>query len=1683
MSTSHPIRIVSTIAAIALFATVLSPMQLVSAQSQNEIVVGVNYDGTPVFDTDPADDGAGAHTPGLDASANNNVVRTYDFMALTINWTINEADATGVTATVEAPAGTAWAPDNTGMFAGCDVATSTIVGQTLTCDLGDQPEGSNGAFRPILSVDWLADGTPLTPQAVLTTNEDPTGVTDAVDSPIYVSEAPAVDWIKHKPEVAGPVTVGADEGWVVLFPISLTDFGQDPAQPVKGGGRIDATQALTFNDHMWDFTAGSALATPAQMAAAFPGRSECGAYDGLEGYPVANNGTWACGTATTPNGYPVIPVSITGYTAFPAEATLADGSANQGNQKRDRVFPDGVKRKGMIAVAGQIGIWMPADEVQTEVDDINNDSGTSAWFHNSVSGGADTVVIADEDDVVPADIPGSTGMIDELYITGSALEPDNSTRRFVMGNAPVGNPGQTIAHNIYFKPGPLQLHEHMRWGDTRVGFDERHQTNGGLYSLPGGHTYQHGHQNSGDRIGQVVRGQTLTISAYVLSRDADVVRTSDWDALMHGCVAFDTTHYELVALPAPLDVLQSVGATSTVFNNPDASTIGAYTMPANAGPLAHVETGATNARYAYNNGTQLSFDEEDFAFTVEFTDAPVLGGAAPFGAASDAITCDTADAGPSGWVSSTSDLSGFDPNGDGLYEGITRARITADPVDWDGVDEDSRHRGFNAFFNVRVKADLTDQRVNQELWTAISHSYGDRDPVTGTPDLILSPTWPAATQTCVGWSWLVWTSQGNDIATDTGWCNQPFADDGADSLDTTDLIDWPNTSMHDSSTSPTTGITDYRGASADVVRIVVSKLLLEKVNLAGPSAVADNGELVQFSLKPSSLGSTLEAFTNVRLTDALPANYDFVRFVQQPVTGPGCVEAANVITCQFSEPVPGTDSDPTLPDGIPGGWEDEIIIEVVVTGAIADPFVPVIITNGAKLESDAFGPWTAGTVPFGTTGSLQAGGGSFSGSTTPHAQGIWSYASSSMPLPADEAAIIKNIATLLGGCVDHPSGTVPAGWASACSLTDWDDDPSNGTTLDGDGNMTFTLSLNNHGNTEFTNIEFIDVFPHNADATEPASGTNISGGSPTTLGDGRTPPTVIAGQVGFVGLTGTALPAGATLDVWVTGDAPLTVSRDPLKALDGATTWCTPAGVVQLGTGACPATDFDVTAIYANVTGAALPPDETIELELTLDSETVDCADIWTNTFGARVAELALPIRSNDVSVMVACPEIGLTKEASTPVNNGDGTWNVAYTMTATNTGAGDLTNITITDDLTTVFGTALTSSTITSDTCAGATLANGDTCVVVIDVVVTPGANPGPYDNTASVTGDSSLGGTAEDDSQDGTDNDPDADGDPTNNSDPTSVSFIAMPEITATKTVSTAPVNNGDGTWTLAYDMTVSNTGDIDLTAVSADDDLAAVFGTGATIVVDAVTVTAPGTANTGYDGVSDTELLTGTDLAVGETITITIEITVTPAADGAFDNNVTVTGQGPTGTVTDVSQDGTDGDPDADGDPNNNDDPTTVIIVSDPDDIVDEDNTSGEPVTIDPLAGDDDNLLDPTTVELIDPDTGLPVTNLAVPGEGTWTVDPVTGEITFTPESGFTGNPTPIEYQVGVLGADAVIAGDLIVTYAAPATTTAPPPALAFTGRTTDIALRLAFAFLIVGMALVAIERRKTVAVDLD
>uniref|UniRef100_UPI002603183D Ig-like domain-containing protein n=1 Tax=uncultured Tenacibaculum sp. TaxID=174713 RepID=UPI002603183D len=111
--------------------------------------------------------------------------------------------------------------------------------------------------------------------------------------------------------------------------------------------------------------------------------------------------------------------------------------------------------------------------------------------------------------------------------------------------------------------------------------------------------------------------------------------------------------------------------------------------------------------------------------------------------------------------------------------------------------------------------------------------------------------------------------------------------------------------------------------------------------------------------------------------------------------------------------------------------------------------------------------------------------------------------------------------------------------------------------------------------------------------------------------------------------------------------------------------------------------------------------------------------------------------------------------------------------------------------------------------------------------------------------------------------------------------------------------------------------------------------------------------------------------------------------------------------------------------------NSDSAIIVVVSDPLPIATDDFgdfITGSPSDPIDVAGNDTtgDMVDPTTVSLNT--TGLPAgsscTNtdtdgdcieVTVPGEGVWTVDTATGEVVFTPEGGFTGDPTPITYEI--------------------------------------------------------------------
>ncbi len=75
-------------------------------------------------------------------------------------------------------------------------------------------------------------------------------------------------------------------------------------------------------------------------------------------------------------------------------------------------------------------------------------------------------------------------------------------------------------------------------------------------------------------------------------------------------------------------------------------------------------------------------------------------------------------------------------------------------------------------------------------------------------------------------------------------------------------------------------------------------------------------------------------------------------------------------------------------------------------------------------------------------------------------------------------------------------------------------------------------------------------------------------------------------------------------------------------------------------------------------------------------------------------------------------------------------------------------------------------------------------------------------------------------------------------------------------------------------------------------------------------------------------------------------------------------------------------------------------------------------GHPVTLPLLANDQpgtDGALVPGTTQLLDPVDSTYRRSVTITGEGRWTIDPTTGDVTFTPLSGFVGHSTPVAYEV--------------------------------------------------------------------
>ncbi|MFV0430057.1 MAG: SdrD B-like domain-containing protein [Arachnia sp.] len=679
------------------------------------------------------------------------------------------------------------------------------------------------------------------------------------------------------------------------------------------------------------------------------------------------------------------------------------------------------------------------------------------------------------------------------------------------------------------------------------------------------------------------------------------------------------------------------------------------------------------------------------------------------------------------WIDST-DNTALDAH----INDLSMVRIVVDQLAWNlaypgAIESSGGGQGsfaVNAGLMLSVNGQIgTDMQVNhdgQEVYIFSGRARGDWDLNAATSQ----PPTPSCLLIGNDDVTLDAGAPGNTRSPATnGWCSQGYDsayESGAASAYT--RLD-PNafTAPFGGVATSNTGTAD---SDADKVSIVAVRPAIEKTNLDGNLDIANNGETVDYQIDVSAYGADVEALTNVVMTDPMPAGYEFVEFLQDPSTpGATCgvvdVSGAQTVRCQFSEANPLVDTGP-LPGGLPGGWRDTVKIRVRVAHASAALFSYAPITNTATINSSGLGAWDpTASVPGWREGAAPPN------LTSP--QSATSSAASYLPLGAAEGAIQKAVKG--DPCTEVPEGFdgTLAQWQERCALTSWDYDSSN-VAVDSNGTMTFTLAYSNTGNVKGTNMRIVDVLPFDGDGTiiEPASDSAADGASPSTVGDARTPSSVLAGDLGLVSLsgdlrTGTAYPQG----YWVTNATPSQISRDPDAAIRDVT-WCTFDGTTAtqantaeassdaIGDCATLTSAYDVTAVYAFVRDAL--PDTTVSLDLVLDSENAACSDIWTNTFGARINDgtIDLPIRSNDVSIMTGCaPGVQVKKydtndgsdtisatfadgttstiyagahDAETPAKAVDlgaagGTSDVRFTVT--NTGTEPLVDVVVSDELT----------------------------------------------------------------------------------------------------------------------------------------------------------------------------------------------------------------------------------------------------------------------------------------------------------------------------------------------------------------------------------------------------------------
>ena len=318
--------------------------------------------------------------------------------------------------------------------------------------------------------------------------------------------------------------------------------------------------------------------------------------------------------------------------------------------------------------------------------------------------------------------------------------------------------------------------------------------------------------------------------------------------------------------------------------------------------------------------------------------------------------------------------------------------------------------------------------------------------------------------------------------------------------------------------------------------------------------------------------------------------------------------------------------------------------------------------------------------------------------------------------------------------------------------------------------------------------------------------------------------------------------------------------------------------------------------------------------------------------------------------------QLGVSLNVASSEKQPDGSYNVTYQIFAKNFGTTNLTNVSLTDTLAKAFPAPASfslvgkptlsagSSLVLSDDFNGtndapyllfsgiSSLSAGQQDIITFTVNVQPSTNNGPFYSTVYGAGrPESTTLTVRDRSNPGSTIFPAID-------QPTAVRFdLPAALIGLAKEVGDPVlVDEANKVYDIPYLIKICNLGTTDLKRVQVIDDLSATFGNGASVQSVTITADAGLKINAGYTGLGLlTSMLdtTASSLAAKEIkyVRLVARVNMSAATSLTFTNVAVGSGMSGTSTVSDVSNTGSNVDPDNDLDPRNNNDGTKVRLNS--------------------------------------------------------------------------------------------------------------------------------------------------------